>query len=85
MMLARKNRVTFSTESQRWVETASNLPGFQVMPLSAEIAILAGSESLSLHGDPADRFIAATAIEHEIPLVTCDETLRQHERLQTIW
>ena len=35
--------------------------GIIELPLTGEIAVLAG-ELDSLHGDPADRFIAATAI-----------------------
>lgn len=44
------------------------------LPLTGEIAILAG-EIEGLHGDPADRFIAATAIVHDSTLVTADERL----------
>jgi PIN domain nuclease of toxin-antitoxin system len=44
------------------------------LPLTGEIAIVAG-ELDSMHGDPADRFIAATAIVHEAALVTADEKL----------
>jgi PIN domain nuclease of toxin-antitoxin system len=46
--------------------------GIGELPLTGEIAILAG-ELNSLHGDPADRFIAATAIRHDATLVTADE------------
>jgi PIN domain nuclease of toxin-antitoxin system len=48
--------------------------GIGELPLTGEIAILAG-ELDSLHGDPADRFIAATAIRHDATLVTADEKL----------
>jgi len=48
--------------------------GIGELPLTGEIAILAG-ELDSLNGDPADRFIAATAIRHDATLVTADEKL----------
>jgi PIN domain nuclease of toxin-antitoxin system len=48
--------------------------GIGELPLTGEIAILAG-ELDRLHGDPADRFIAATAIRHDATLVTADEKL----------
>jgi PIN domain nuclease of toxin-antitoxin system len=48
--------------------------GIIELPLTGEIAVLAG-ELESLHGDPADRFIAATAIVHDATLVTADEKL----------
>jgi PIN domain nuclease of toxin-antitoxin system len=44
------------------------------LPLTSQIAILAG-ELEGLHGDPADRFIAATAIAHDAILVTADDRL----------
>jgi PIN domain nuclease of toxin-antitoxin system len=43
-------------------------------PVTGEIAILA-CELEDLHGDPADRFIAATAIMHDATLMTADEKL----------
>jgi len=48
--------------------------GIQEIPLTGEIAILAVQLD-ALHGDPADRFIAATAITHDATLMTADETL----------
>lgn len=48
--------------------------GTEELPLTGEIAILAG-EIETLHGDPADRFIVATAIAHNATLVTADEQL----------
>jgi PIN domain nuclease of toxin-antitoxin system len=47
--------------------------GIREMPLTGDIAILA--VQLDLHSDPADRFIAATAIAHDAMLMTADETL----------
>ena len=47
--------------------------GIREMPLTGQIAILA--VQLDLHGDPADRFIAATAVAHDATLMTADETL----------
>jgi len=48
--------------------------GATELPLTGEIAILA-AELEGLHADPADRFIAATAIIHDATLVTADERL----------
>lgn len=48
--------------------------GTTELPLTGEIAILAG-ELEGLHPDPADRFIAATAIAHNATLITADERL----------
>jgi PIN domain nuclease of toxin-antitoxin system len=48
--------------------------GIAEFPLTGEVAILA-AELEALHGDPADRFIAATAITHGATLLTADERL----------
>jgi PIN domain nuclease of toxin-antitoxin system len=48
--------------------------GITELPVTGEIAIGAG-ELEDLHGDLADRFIAATAIAHDATLVTADERL----------
>jgi PIN domain nuclease of toxin-antitoxin system len=48
--------------------------GIRELPLTGDIAILA-VELENLHADPADRFIAATAIAHNATLITADETL----------
>lgn len=42
-------------------------------PVTHEIVLAA--ERLPLHGDPADRFIAATAQIHDLTLVTADRRL----------
>jgi PIN domain nuclease of toxin-antitoxin system len=74
-MLIRKGRL-------RALSSASGLraklleTGFRELPLTGEIAILA-AELEGLHGDPADRIIAATAIAHDATLVTADENLLQ--------
>jgi PIN domain nuclease of toxin-antitoxin system len=48
--------------------------GIHEVPLTGEIAILAVQLD-ALHGDPADRFILATAIAHDATLLTADSTL----------
>jgi PIN domain nuclease of toxin-antitoxin system len=58
--------------------------GIVELAVTGEIALLA-VELTNLHGDPADRFIAATAIVHDAMLVTADARLlrwRSKVRLQ---
>ena len=50
--------------------------GLHELPITGDIAILAG-ELENLNGDPADRIIVATAIEHGATLVTADANLLQ--------
>ena len=53
--------------------------------MSAEIAYLAGTFDDMPPGDPADRIIAATAIQLRSRLVTADDRLRQSRRVDTVW
>jgi PIN domain nuclease of toxin-antitoxin system len=48
--------------------------GINEVPLTGDVAILAGNLD-GLHGDPADRFIVATAIAHEATLMIADTIL----------
>jgi PIN domain nuclease of toxin-antitoxin system len=48
--------------------------GINEVPLTGDVAIVAGNLE-GLHGDPADRFVVATAIVHNATLVTADERL----------
>lgn len=50
------------------------LAGIREIPLTGDIAIIAVQLD-ALHGDPADRFIAATAVAHDAALMTADDTL----------
>ena len=47
-------------------------PGIKEAPLLPEIAIASSHLPDPLHGDPADRFVIATARHHQIPIITRD-------------
>lgn len=72
-LLIRKRRLRLadSTKEARRLILST---GATELPLTGEIALLAG-ELENLHDDPADRFIAATAIMHDAILITADERL----------
>ena len=48
--------------------------GIIELALTGDIALLA-VELKNLHGDPADRFIAVTAVVHDATLITADAQL----------
>jgi PIN domain nuclease of toxin-antitoxin system len=74
-LLVAKRRLRL-TDSAREARRLILGAGIIEIPLTGEIAILAG-ELEGLHGDPADRFIAATAIMHDATLITADHRLLQ--------
>jgi len=57
---------------QSWFARFMGGPGIKEAPLLPEIAIASSHLPEPLHGDPADRFIIATARHHQIPIVTRD-------------
>ena len=69
-----------------WIRQALARPSVILMELSAEIAMRAGElGQQGFHGDPADRLIVATAIEHGVELVTKDRRLRSFAPVRTVW
>jgi PIN domain nuclease of toxin-antitoxin system len=83
--LAEHERIRVSIPIRSWLEQL----GAQVRTLSVTPAIADTAVSLpsSFPGDPADRLIYATAIEHGWRLVTKDDKLRghRHPRPITVW
>lgn len=72
-MLAGKNRLGLPSPVDTWrSDLLAN--GLLELPLDGPTAILA-AQLASTNKDPADRFIAATALRHRATLVTADERL----------
>ena len=74
-MLVAKGRLSLSRDLPGWVAETRRPPGVQVIPVTVTIALEAGALPGVMHGDPADRIIAATARVTGGTLLTCDERL----------
>jgi PIN domain nuclease of toxin-antitoxin system len=81
-MLAQKKRIELSKPVLIWLKEAISLTRYKLLPITPEIAARSGE--LSMHGDPADRLIAATAIELDCPLATVDGNLLALPALKTV-
>ena len=68
---------------QEWASELLSIPRGRAIPLTSEVALRA--DALEMHPDPADRFIAATALDLEAPLVTKDRRLTSLQWLPTAW
>ena len=66
-----------------WVEAALARVPLHDAPLSREVAIRSRSVRVD-HGDPADRFLAATADVYDLTLVTADERLLGGKGFRTL-
>lgn len=72
-MLSAKKRIVLERPVAHWRLDALRL-GIEEVPLDGELGIDAVALP-DLHGDPADRFVVATALKSRARLVTSDERL----------
>lgn len=56
-----------------------------IVGLTAETAIAAAQFATTMHGDPIDRLIAATALSRDCTLITIDNKLRKSGVCRTLW
>jgi len=84
-MLVARGRLELTMEVGAWLAAAEALPGLEFVPVSNAVALRAVALPDTLPRDPADRFIAATALGLGATLVTGDERLRSYRPLPTLW
>ena len=84
-MLDEKGKVEAMNGVREFFEIAF-VPGrMELVPLTPAIAARSAELGPGVHGDPADRLIAATALELSLPLVTRDQRLTRVPGLQVVW
>lgn len=74
MILAEKGRILLQPDPASWVRIVLNRLPFHEARINHEIALQSRAMKLR-HQDPADRFLAATAMVYQLTLVTADKTL----------
>jgi PIN domain nuclease of toxin-antitoxin system len=82
-MLVEHGRLHPGCDVRKYIELVLVSRNLQVLPITPSIAAL--SASVRIHGDPADRLIAATTIEHNAKLITADRKLLEAEFVPTVW
>ncbi len=82
-LLNRKGRLRVHGSLEDWVEEALEAVPMREAGFSFEVAKTVTNVTLP-HGDPADHFIAATALVYELTLVTVDGKLVDAEWLSTL-
>ena len=65
-------KLTLSDPVTVWINDAIAHHGISLVPLDMDICIKAAGLP-PVHADPCDRFIIATALIHDIPVITSDE------------
>jgi PIN domain nuclease of toxin-antitoxin system len=74
--LAEHERISLTIPIAAWLEGLSGQ--IRTVGTTPAVAVTAVTLPSSFPGDPADRLIYATAVEHGWSLVTKDERLRRH-------
>ncbi len=77
-MLVEKRRIQIDMDSQEWIDQALDTPGIRIVAIPPRIAIQSTRLPGTMHGDPADRILVATAHEENAVLITCDEKLLEY-------
>jgi PIN domain nuclease of toxin-antitoxin system len=83
--LARRERIVVSVPIRTWLQgLAAHVRTIGTTPAIADTAVALPS---SFPADPADRLIFATAIEHDLRLITKDRAIRAnaHPRSLVVW
>lgn len=84
--LQARGRLALDRPLERWIGDALNVHRVRPLAPTVAIALRAGQlDPAEFHGDPADRLIYATAVEHDARLVTADQRLRDADPARTVW
>jgi PIN domain nuclease of toxin-antitoxin system len=81
-LLTEDGRLKLTTGTGELFATLQDNPLIQILPITFEVALEAGS--LRVLGDPADRAIVATARVHGMQLLTSDEGILRSGLARTI-
>jgi PIN domain nuclease of toxin-antitoxin system len=74
LLLAEKKRINLKPDPEKGVRNLIKQLPFKEAAINQEVAIISRRIELP-HNDPADRFLAATAIVYDLVLVTADKRL----------
>ena len=77
-MLESKGKIQLRKNCLDWIREALSAPKVSLLQLTPEIAIESSRLPGSIHGDPADRILAATSRLVNADLVTKDRKLQQY-------
>lgn len=83
LLLAERGRVDLAPDPWSWIRMALATRPMRECPMTHQVALRSRSVRLP-HNDPADRFIAATAMVYGLTLVTADRTLLECPDIATL-
>ncbi len=75
ILLHQKNRIHLHLSPQEFIDTYTESIGIQIIDLSKPILFELLKLPQTFHDDPDDRMITATALHHQVPLITADRRI----------
>ncbi len=80
VMLVQKRRIVLNQPVEQWLTEASTHSGVEVLPITCQISRVAATLP-EHHKDPADRLIIATALCHDLKLISLDRMFSGYQEL----
>lgn len=74
-MLQERGRITLNKPLKNWIAEALGLSGFSLYPLTPDVSLESCRLPGTIHGDPADRMIIATARIENATILTRDKRI----------
>jgi PIN domain nuclease of toxin-antitoxin system len=82
-LLAERGRLQLDRPAAAWVDAALQAAPVRDAPLTRQVAVESRAVVIG-HEDPADRFLAASALVHGLTLVTADRRLLAARAVPTL-
>lgn len=79
-MLEQRGRISLPLQTEQWLQEATEGSQIDVLPITCDILHLAAILPQH-HKDPADRFIIATALIHNLKLMSLDGIFPTYEEI----
>lgn len=83
--LLEEGRLRVSVNGDVWLREALDMPNLRLVPLSPEIAWHSTTLPGEFNEDPADQIIVATARLEKAVIMTCDQTIRKYDHIESVW
>ena len=80
-LLSARNRIHLTMSPEKWFDKFVSTPGVRLADMSPSLLIASSFLPGSMHADPADRIIAATAREYDVRIVTRDRKLLAYAQM----
>lgn len=79
-----KKLLKFPLPLTEWLQSAIEFHGIIELPVNSAIAVLS-TELPNIHRDPADRLLIATALKHELTIMTPYQHICAYPKVKTLW